>query len=65
MFPNEAACLRLISAILMEISKEWKIGKRYCAGKSFINLSTMEYFWLQFTEKGLRNLDKSVKMLLT
>lgn len=35
-FPNEASCLRLISAILMEISEEWQIGKRYCAGKSLI-----------------------------
>lgn len=33
-FPNEASCLRLISARLMEISKEWQIGKRYCAAKS-------------------------------
>ena len=35
-FPNEASCLRLVSAILMEISEEWQIGKRYCAGKSLI-----------------------------
>jgi len=34
-FPNENSCLRLISARLMEISEEWQIGKRYCAGKSF------------------------------
>jgi putative transposase len=34
-FPNEASCLRLISALLMEISEEWQIGKRYCTGKSF------------------------------
>jgi putative transposase len=34
-FPNEASCLRLISALLMEISEEWQIGKHYCAGKSF------------------------------
>jgi putative transposase len=34
-FPNEASCLRLISAILVEISEEWQIGKHYCAGKSF------------------------------
>jgi putative transposase len=34
-FPNEASCLRLISAILMEKSEEWQIGKHYCAGKSF------------------------------
>ena len=32
-FPNEASCLRLVSALLMEISEEWQIGKRYCAGK--------------------------------
>jgi transposase-like protein len=35
MFPNEASCLRLISAILMEISEEWQIGKHYCSDKSF------------------------------
>jgi putative transposase len=34
-FPNEASCLRLVSALLMEISEDWQIGKRYCAGKSF------------------------------
>lgn len=33
-FPNEASCLRLVSALLMESSEEWQIGKRYCAGKS-------------------------------
>jgi putative transposase len=33
-FPNEPSCLRLISALLMEISEEWQIGKRYCAGMS-------------------------------
>lgn len=32
-FPNEAACKRLISAILMEISEEWQIGKKYCVAK--------------------------------
>jgi len=26
--------LRLVSALLMEISEEWQIGKHYCAGKS-------------------------------
>jgi transposase-like protein len=34
-FPNEASCLRLVSAILMEISEEWQIGKHCCVGKSF------------------------------
>jgi transposase-like protein len=28
-FPNETACLRLISAILMEIDEEWQTGKIY------------------------------------
>jgi putative transposase len=28
-FPNEAACLRLVSAILMEVSDEWEVGKVY------------------------------------
>ena len=30
-FPNEGACLRLVSAILMEISEEWETGKIYLA----------------------------------
>jgi transposase-like protein len=29
MFPNEASCLHLVSAILMEISEEWETGKAY------------------------------------
>jgi len=32
-FPNEASCLRLISAKLMEISEDWQIGKHYCENK--------------------------------
>jgi transposase-like protein len=28
-FPNEAACLRLVSALLMETSEEWETGKTY------------------------------------
>ena len=28
-FPNEAACLRLVSAILMEQDEEWQIGRTY------------------------------------
>jgi len=33
-FPNPASCLRLVSALLMEISEEWQIGKHYCSSKS-------------------------------
>lgn len=29
LFPNEAALLRLVSAVLMELSEEWETGKRY------------------------------------
>ena len=28
-FPNEASCLRLISAVLMEISEDWQTDKAY------------------------------------
>jgi transposase-like protein len=28
-FPNEASCLRLVSAILLEISDEWEAGRIY------------------------------------
>jgi putative transposase len=29
LFPNEASLLRLVSAILMEVSEEWETGKKY------------------------------------
>jgi transposase-like protein len=29
LFPSEASCLRLVSAVLMEISEEWQAGKTY------------------------------------
>jgi transposase-like protein len=29
LFPNEASCLRLVSAVLMEISDDWETGKVY------------------------------------
>jgi putative transposase len=29
LFPNEAALLRLVSAVLMEISEEWETDKIY------------------------------------
>jgi transposase-like protein len=31
-FPNEASCLRLVSARLREISDEWETGKCYLPG---------------------------------
>lgn len=29
MFPNEASCLRLVTAIVMEVSEEWQTGRTY------------------------------------
>ena len=29
LFPNEDSCLRLVSAVLMEISEEWETGRTY------------------------------------
>ena len=29
LFPNEASCLRLVTAVLMEISDEWETGRTY------------------------------------
>jgi putative transposase len=40
-FPNEASCLRLVSALLMIIGEEWQIGNHYCAGKSSDCLSAV------------------------
>ena len=34
-FPNEASCLRLISAILMEISEDWETGRKYLTFERF------------------------------
>lgn len=29
LFPNEASCLRLVTAVIMEISEDWQTGKAY------------------------------------
>jgi transposase-like protein len=29
MFPNEASCLRLVTAVVMELSDEWETGRAY------------------------------------
>ncbi|MFN2175448.1 MAG: IS256 family transposase [Anaerolineales bacterium] len=38
-FPNEASCLRLISAILMEISEVWQTGRVYLSFEGIKGLS--------------------------
>jgi putative transposase len=34
LFPNDASCLRLATAVLMEISEDWQTGKRYIKWES-------------------------------
>ena len=29
LFPNEASLVRLVTAVLIELSEEWETGKRY------------------------------------
>ena len=29
LFPNEASCLRLVTAVTMEIAQDWQTGKKY------------------------------------
>lgn len=29
LFPNEASCLRLVTAVTMEIPEDWQTGRRY------------------------------------
>ena len=29
LFPTEASCLRLVTAVIMEISEEWQTGRTY------------------------------------
>jgi transposase-like protein len=35
-FPNEASCLRLISALLMEISEDWEVGRKLLKMKEIL-----------------------------
>jgi putative transposase len=34
LFPNDASCLRLVTAVVMEISEDWQTGKRYIRWES-------------------------------
>ena len=34
LFPNEASLLRLVTAVLMEVSEEWETGKRYVTSET-------------------------------
>ncbi len=39
-FPNEDACLRLLSAVAMEIHEDWLTGRRYFASENIIENQT-------------------------
>ncbi len=34
LFPNEASCLRLVTAVVMEKSEDWQTGRRYIKWES-------------------------------
>jgi putative transposase len=34
LFPNDSSCLRLATAVVMEISEDWQTGKRYIKWES-------------------------------
>ena len=56
LFPNEASLLRLVSAIEMEISEEWFVGKRYLKWKWRTKTNLPIQKKKEFTEKMLLNL---------
>lgn len=41
-FPNEAACLRLLSAVALEIHEDWSTGRRYFSDEILCSSETME-----------------------
>lgn len=60
-FPNGASCLRLISAILMEISEDWQIGKRYCFSKSLHSQPSLSTIYNFFSMQYASPLEKYFK----
>ncbi len=41
-FPNEASCLRLLSAVALEIHEDWLSGRRFFAEDILIDLQPIE-----------------------
>ena len=61
LFPNDAACLRLVSAVLMEISEDWQTAdKRYVVFNDEDAIEIRSRI-TEFTERKLHNLCLLVK----
>ena len=54
-FLNEASCLRLVSAILMEIGEDWEFGRVYLQMYPELLVENIEMICGQFKEKVLHN----------
>ena len=50
-FANEESCLRLVSAIVMEVSEQWVGGRMYLR----VKYSKWRWNRCQFTERSLLN----------
>ena len=40
-FPNEASCLRLLSAVALEIHEDWITGRRFFSEQILIDLQSI------------------------
>ena len=56
-FPNQASCLRLVSAVLNEISEEWLTGRKYLSFQG-AERSCLRMLLIEFTEKPLHYLSE-------
>ena len=58
LFPNEASLLRLVSAVLVEVSEEWETGKTYLR---IVQPGT----WVTLLSGDMGNSSRSIKACVT